>query len=178
MRVGIFAAALAAVAVMPGVATGEVRPPERAPVGGLVSPAVPPLCAARQSAIWDIEGGGSFSGHLTGHVDCPAWGSVVEVTCEVLLVGPSGQTVAASPRGSGYGANDYGATCDTGQLDVGPLTEGDRGYSARFNVALYVRGLGMLFPTSFCPQWDGGSQAYCSNDLHLLPGIGLTARFE
>ena len=178
MRVGIFAAALAAIAVVPGVATGQMRPPERSPVGGAMSAAAPPLCTARHSAIWDSAGGGSFSGHLAGRVECPAWGSVVEVTCEVLLIDPAGQTSAASPRGFGYGAADYGATCDTGQLDVGPLASDDRGYRARFNVELYVRGPSMLFPTSFCPQWNGGSQVWCSDDLPLTPGTGLAARFE
>jgi hypothetical protein len=137
----------------------------------------PALCSADQAAIWDWAGGNTYAGHLSGHVTCPAWGSVVRVTCEVLLVDSSGHTVAASPSGSGYGANDYGATCETGQVDTGPIAEDDRGYSARFNVALDIRGPGLDFPTTFCPAWSG-SAASCSNDLHLLPGIGTTARFE
>jgi hypothetical protein len=165
-------------AVVPATALGTgVRPPERAPVGGLIAPAEPALCSADQAAIWDWAGGNTFAGHLTGHVTCPAWGGVVEVTCEVLLVDSSGRTVAASPRGWGYGANDYGATCDTGQVDTAPIAGDDRGYSARFNLELYSRGSGMDFPTTFCPSWNG-ELANCSNDLHLLPGIGMTARFE
>jgi hypothetical protein len=179
MRAGVVAAcaALVVLAVVPSGASAY-RLPERDPVGAQLARVEPAVCTADQHALWDFASGSSssFVGHVTGHATCPARGSVVRVWCTLSLVDPTGNVVATSSEGTGYvaGYDQPPATCEPGQLDVGPFAGDQRGYSARFLVGIDVRGEGADAPTTFCVL----APSSCRNDLPLQPGVGTAAGFE